>query len=97
MKIQVTCPHCARAMEASPPDVAYELKCPGCGSWFMPLEDTGVPCPRCGEIMLAAPVLDPNEKFTCIQCGFVFTSRWRQIRWAVLAGLATLFLLVVAL
>ena len=48
-------------------------------------------------LFIAAPVLDPNEKFTCIQCGFVFTSRWHQLRWAVLAGLAAVLLLVVVL
>jgi ribosomal protein S27E len=72
MRIEIQCPKCRNLIPILPEDVCYEVKCPSCARWILPIEDVGVPCPDCGVIVLA-PHGETRRGVSCLSCGHPFS------------------------
>jgi DNA-directed RNA polymerase subunit RPC12/RpoP len=96
MKIEVICPQCGEKMRVRPGHASYELKCPNCSHWFLPLEDTGVECPRCGEKVMVS--YGNWYHISCPACRYSFGRRKSPLFWLLIcvgiAGGVSLFVLL---
>ena len=94
MKIEIKCPKCDSPLSVLVQDVCYEVKCPSCARWILPIEDVGIPCPSCGEVVLT-PHGEARRGASCLSCGHSFTGR-RRLRLAKYWYLLAIPVIVIA-
>ena len=91
MAVPVECPYCGEERKLHIELATSAVRCPGCCISFVPVEDSEVPCPRCGS-HVSMPFRNTGRRVTCLECGLVIgESRSRQLReFAVFTAIVAL-------
>lgn len=95
MVVKVKCPKCEKPLSLKARQVNSLFRCRFCSHLFVPVHDPGVPCPRCGSVIVA-PSGEVMPRVTCLSCGLVLRKRRRTRTWfvAVIAVAAVAFFAV---
>lgn len=94
MRVEVKCPRCGKPLSIELEHATWEIRCRKCSHYFVPVEDSEVPCPGCGAAVVM-PRGVPGRKVTCLACGFDFRGTGRRPRKLLLgAGAGILAVLV---
>jgi ribosomal protein S27E len=96
MKVRVKCPKCGKELSIGLEHITWTIKCRKCSTRFIPVEDSGLVCPRCGE-MTSMLREDAFKELTCLDCGYDFTKPSYRLRmhWKVTVPVAAAVALIV--
>ena len=93
MAVFLDCPFCGEEHRLQVKYAAVEVVCPSCDRSFIPVLETGVPCPKCGSMVLIAPGCT-DRRPVCLECGYHFATSPRDRELVVLSLITLLAFLV---